>query len=159
MLGACPRNQLDEDENVETDSRSNGPRQEMVQHCEDFRSLLNTECRNRNKVFDDTSRRISSEVANQVTRNLDELKTDLNMQIMESEKSPIHETILPSLQSSLSGQNSRFGTNVDSRSSRLSRNTESRKHRSASETIANPNSIKSNHHPRSRDGFLKFFTQ
>ena len=55
MLGVYPRNQIDEeleDENVEIDSRSNGPRQKTVQNCEDFRSLLNTESRNEKEVTD-----------------------------------------------------------------------------------------------------------
>ena len=84
----------------------------IVQKCEYFRSLLNTECRNKNEVTDDTSRLNSSEVTNQVTRKQIELKRDLNMQIMESINSAIHGTIHPSLQSSLSGQISMFGTNV-----------------------------------------------
>ena len=53
-----------------------------------------------------------------------ELKRDLNTQITESINSATQETILPSLQSSLSGLNSGLGTNVDSRPNRLSRNTE-----------------------------------
>ena len=37
MLGNYPRSQLDGelDENVDIDSRSNGPRQDMVRNCED----------------------------------------------------------------------------------------------------------------------------
>ena len=66
----------------------------------------------------------------------------------------IHETLLPSLQGSLSGQNIMFGTNVDSRSSRPSRNTEGEKHQNAWRNIQNPTSIKSNNHSRSRDGSL-----
>ena len=155
MLSVYPRNQLDEeleDEIVEIDSRPNGLRQEMVENCEDFRSILNTECRNGNEVTDDTSRWISSEVTNQVTRKLDELKRDLIMQLMESINSAIHETMLPSLQSCVSGQNCSFGTIAYSGSIRLSRNAEGRKPKNAWENIANSNSINSSHHPRSRDG-------
>ena len=47
-----------------------------------------------------------------------------------------------------------FGTNVDSRPSRLSRNTGGKKHQNAWRNIQNPTSIKSNNHPRSRDGSL-----
>ena len=119
MLGVYPRNQLDEeleDENVEIDSSSNGPRLKKVQNCVDCRPLLNTICGNGNEFTDDTSRWISSEITNQETRKLDELKIDSNMHTIGSINSAKHETILPSLssQSFLSGQNSRFGTNVDS---------------------------------------------
>ena len=92
----------------------------------------------------------TTEISQRVTRKLDELKRDLNTQITESINSAINETILPSLQSSLSGQNSRFGTFVDSRSSRLSRNTESRKHQNARENTQIPMSMNFNDHPRSR---------
>ena len=39
MLGNYLRSQLDGelDENVDIDSRSNGPRQDMVRNCEDYR--------------------------------------------------------------------------------------------------------------------------
>ena len=156
MLGTYSRNHSDEesDENVEIDSRSNGPSEDMVRNCEDFKTLLNTENRSENGVAIDTTRFISTEISQQVTRKLNELKRDLKTQITESINSAIHETILPSLQSSLSGQKSRFGTNVDSRSSSLSRNTEGRKHQNAGENTQNPTSINSNHHPRSTDGSL-----
>ena len=49
MLGNYPENQSDVDlnENVEVDSRSNGTRTDMVRNCEDFRTLLASEDRNR----------------------------------------------------------------------------------------------------------------
>ena len=49
MLGNYPENQSDVDlnENVEVDSRSNGTRTDMVRSCEDFRTLLTSEDRNR----------------------------------------------------------------------------------------------------------------
>ena len=87
-------------------------------------------------------------------RKLDELKRDLTTQITESLNSAIHETVLSTLQSSLSGQISRFGTNVDSRSSGLSRKTEGRKHRNAWENTQIPISTNFTHHPQSRDGSL-----
>ena len=101
MLGVYPGNQSDDeigDENVDIDSRSNGPIQEKVQTCENFRALKNTENRNGNENLDDTNRRNNSKVTNHVTMKLGELKRDFNIQIMESTNSAIHETILPSLQ-------------------------------------------------------------
>ena len=89
-----------------------------------------------------------------MSRKLDELKRNLNTQITESINSAIHDSILPSIQNSLSGQNSGLGTNVDSRSSRLSRNTEGRKHQSAwGNTQSRVQSIPNNH-LHSRDSSL-----
>ena len=110
----------------------------MAQNCENFRSLSNTEIRNGTEDTDDTTMRINTEVKNQGTMKVDEMKRDLNLQIMKSINSPIHETILPSLQSSLSVQNSRFETNVDSTSSRQSRNTERIGHKRARERLLTP---------------------
>ena len=126
MLGNSPENQSDVDlnENVEVDSRSNGTRTDMVRNCEDFRTLLTSEDRNRCGTTMETNRLISEEISYQMNRKMDELKRNLDTQITESINSAIHDSILPSIQNSLSGQNSGLGTNVDSRSSRLSRNTE-----------------------------------
>ena len=110
----------------------------MAQNCENFRSLSNTEIRNGTEDTDDTTMRINTEVKNQGTMKVDEMKRDLNIQIMKSINSPIHETILPSLQSTLSVQNSRFETNVDSTSSRQSRNTERIGHKRARERLLTP---------------------
>ena len=49
-----------------------------------IRSLLNTENRSENGVTIDTTRLISTEISQQVTRKLDELKIDLNTQNTES---------------------------------------------------------------------------
>ena len=115
---------------------------------------MNTENRIENEVTIDTSRFISSEVSQQMSRKLDELKRDLNTQNTESISSAIHETVRLSLQNSLSGQNSGLGTNVDSRSSRLSRNTEGKKHQGAWGNAQNSIQINSNNHPHSRDSSL-----
>ena len=153
VFGTYSRYHSDEEleGNVEIDSRSNEPRQDMFRNCEE---LLNTENTSENGVALDTTRLISTEISQPVTRKSDELKRDSNTQITESINSAIHGTILPSLQNSLSSQNRRFGTNVDSRSSKLSRNTRDRKHQNACENTQNPTSINSNHHPRSRDSSL-----
>ena len=115
MVGNYPRSQLDDeiDENVDIDSRSNGSRQDMVRNCKEYRSQVNTESRSENGIATDITMLISTEISQQVTRKLDEMKRNLNTQITESINSAIHETVLPTLQSSLSDQNSRLGTSVD----------------------------------------------
>ena len=153
MLGNYPENQSDVDlnENVEVDSRSNGTRTDMVRNCEDFRTLLTSEDRNRCEMTMETNRLISEEKSYQMNRKIDELKRNLDTQITESINSAIHDSILPSIQNSLSGQNSGLGTNVDSRSSRLSRNTEGKKHQSVWENTKCRVQSNSNNHPQSRD--------
>ena len=55
----------------------------MARNRGDFISLLNNENRIENGVTIDTSRFISTEMSQQVSRKLDELKRDLNTQITE----------------------------------------------------------------------------
>ena len=156
MLGNYQENQSDIDlnENVEMDLRSNGTRTDMVRNCEDFRTLLTSEGRNRYEIPTETNRLITEEITSQINRKIDELKRNLDTQITESINSAIHDSILPSIQNSLSGQNSGLGTNVDSRSSRLSRNAEGKKHQSAwGDTHCRIHS-NSNNHPHSRDDSL-----
>ena len=156
MLGNYPDNQSDVDlnENVEVDSRSNGTRTDMVRNCEDFRTLLTSEDRNRCETTMETNRLISEEISYQMNRKIDELKRNLDTQITESINSAIHDSILPSVQNSLSGQNSGLGTNVDSRSRRLSRNTEGKKHQSAWGNTQNRIQSNSNSHPHFRDSSI-----
>ena len=139
MLRNYPENQSDVDlnENVEVDSRSNGTRIDMVRNCADFRTLLTSEDRNRCETTMEANRLNSEEISYQMNRKMDELKRNLNTQITESINSAIHDSILPSIRNSLSGQNSGLGTNMDSRSSRLSRNTEGKKHQGAWENTQN----------------------
>ena len=156
MLGNYSENQSDIDlnGNIEVDSRSNGTRTDMVGNCEEFRTLLTAEDRNRCEITVKTSRLISEEISHQMNRKMDELKRNLNTQITESINSAIHDSILPSIQNSLSGQNSGLGTNVDSRSSRLSRNTEGKKHQSAWGNPQNRVQSNPNNHPHSRESSI-----
>ena len=156
MLGNYQENQSDVDlnENVEIDSRSNGTRTDMVRNCEDFRTLLTSEDRNRCERPTEANRLITEEIACQMNRKMDELRRNLDTQITESINSAIPDSILPSIQNSLSGQNSGLGTNVDSRSSRLSRNTEGKKHQSAWGNTHCRVQSNSNNHPQSRDNSL-----
>ena len=108
MLGNYSGNHSDEElnKNPDLDSRSNGTRIDMVRNCEDFRTLLNPEDRTTGDISVETTRLITDEKTQQMLRKVDELKRDLNSQITESINSAIHDTILPSIQNSLSGQNS-----------------------------------------------------
>ena len=116
LLGNYPENQSDVDlnENVDVYSRSNGTRTDMVRNCEDFRTLLTSEDRNRCETTMETNRLLSEEISCQMIRKMDELKRNLDTQITESINSAIHDSILPSIHNSLSALNSGLGTNVDS---------------------------------------------
>ena len=127
----------------------------MVRNCEDFRTLLVSEDRIRCETSTETNRLISEEISYQMNRKMDELKRNLDTQITESINLAIHDSILPSIQNSLSGQNSGLGTNVDSRSSRLSRNTEGKRHQSAWENTKCRAQSNSNNHPQSRDKLIR----
>ena len=100
MLGNYPEGQSDIDlnGNVEVDSRSNGTRTDMVRNCEDFRTLLSSEDRNRCETSTETNRLISEEIPYQMNRKIDELKRNLDTQITESINSAIQDSILPSTQ-------------------------------------------------------------
>ena len=100
MLGNYPDNHSDEElnENIEVDSRSNGTRTDMVRNCEDFGTLLSSDGRIRSQIPAETTRFIADEIAQQMSRKLDELKRNLNTQITESINSAIHDYILPSIQ-------------------------------------------------------------
>ena len=156
MLGNYPENQPDVDlnENVEVDSRSNGTWTDMVRNCEDFRTLLTSEDRIRCETTMEANRLISEEISYQMNRKMDEPKKNLDTQITESINSAIHDSILPSIQNSLSGQNSGLGTIVDSRSSRLSRNAEGKKHQGALENTQNRVQSNLNNDPHSRDSSI-----
>ena len=155
MLGNYLENQSDVDLNEnEVDSMSNGTRTDMVRNCEDFRTLLASEDRNICETTMETNRLISEGISFQMNRKIAELKRNLDTQITESINSAIHDSILPSIQNSLSGQNSGLGTNVDSRSSRLSRNTEGKKHQSAWGNTQNRIQSNLNNHPCSRDSSI-----
>ena len=156
MLGNYPENQSDADlnENVEVDSRSNRTITDMVRNCEDFRTLLTSEDRNRCETTMETNRLFSEEISYQMNRKIDELKRNSDTQITESINSAIHDSILPSIQNSSSGQNSGLGKNADSKSSRLSRNTEGKMHQSAWGNTQNRIQPILNNHPHSRDNSI-----
>ena len=71
MLGNYPGNQSDDELNdiMEMDSRSNGTRTDtIIRNCEDFRTLLNTGNTTVNVVTVNTTRLISAEISQQVSR-------------------------------------------------------------------------------------------
>ena len=88
MLGSNSRNaekSNSEDRDTDADFGSNRPRPDMVQNSEIFMSFLNANSRENSEMTNETTRLINSEV----TKRIEELKNDLNSQMMESVSSAI----------------------------------------------------------------------
>ena len=90
------------------DSGSSRPQQNSNVIGEDFRSLLNTNSRENSEITVETTRMISEEIFNQMSRklNLDldtklKIRKGLNSQIHEAINSVMTETVLPSIQNTL----------------------------------------------------------
>ena len=104
MLGSYSR---DEEENIASenevnlDSGSSRPQQNSNVIGEDFRSLLNTNSRENSEITVETTRMISEEISNQMSRKLNEIRNGLNSQIHEAINSVMTETVLPSIQDTL----------------------------------------------------------
>ena len=107
MLGKYSRddkeNNISENE-VNLDSGSSRPQQSSNVIGEDFRSLLNTNCRENSEIAIETTRLINEEISNQMSRKLNEVKTSLNSQIQEAITAAITSTVLPSIQNTLEKQ-------------------------------------------------------
>ena len=104
MLGSYSR---DEEENIASEnevnlnSGSSRPQQNSNVIGEDFRSLLNTNSRENSEITVGTTRMISEEISNQISRKLNEIRNSLNSQIHEAINSVMTETVLPSIQNTL----------------------------------------------------------
>ena len=116
MLGSYSRedeeNKVSENE-VNLDSGSSRPQQSSNARGEDFRSLLITNSRENSEITFKTSRLISEEISNQMSRKLYEIKTGLNSQIKDAITAAITSTVLPSIQNTLEMQGRPNFTMVD----------------------------------------------
>ena len=128
MLGNYSRNELDSqlgEKETEIDLGSDGL-QAANPISEDIRSLINTNSREKSEITIETARLINNEITSQVTRKLDEIRSDLNSQILEVINSAITEKVLPSIQNVLGVQNPESDAIRDSQSCRLNRSPEDR---------------------------------
>ena len=124
MLGSYPRNELgnDSDRNGEIDLGSDRTRGDPLQNGEDFRSLLNSNSRENSESTVETMRLVNSEI----TKKIDELRRELNSQLVDVINSAITEKVLPDIRNMVSNQNPVFREEVDQRSSGLNRTTEAK---------------------------------
>ena len=101
------RNDQSENE-LNLDSGSSRPHQSSNLVGEDFRSLLNTNSKKNSEVAIETTKMISDEIANQVTRKFNDIRSSLNLQIQEAIITAITEKVLPSIQNTLNTQGRGF---------------------------------------------------
>ena len=88
MLGSYSKNELESnsvDRNDEMDHESDKIRQDLAQNSEDFRSLLNSNSRENSESTVETMRLVTSESSKQI----DGLRKDLNLQIIDTINSVI----------------------------------------------------------------------
>ena len=121
------------------DFGSDRTRPGVVQIGEYFRSLLNSNSGENSESTFETMRLVNSEVS----KKMDELKRDLNTQIVDTIISVIDEEILPNIQNTMTSQNPVFREEVDHRSSRLSRIAEGKRATNACKTNSKPISVNS----------------
>ena len=116
MLGSYSR--CDEENNISEnegnlDSGSSRPQQSSNVIGEDFRSLLNTNSRENSEITIETTRLISEEISNQMSRKFNEVKTNLSSQVQEAITAAITNTVLPAIQNTLETQGRLDFTMVD----------------------------------------------
>ena len=88
----------------------------MLHNDGEFRSFLNTNPNEISGLTIETSGAINSEISSQVSRQLEELKSDLNVLILEVINSAIAEKILPSIENAIRLTKTTLNTKWDLRS-------------------------------------------
>ena len=117
------RNEQSENE-LNLGSGSSRPQQNSNLAGEDCRSLLNTKSRENSETTIETIRIIGDEIASQVTRKFNDIRSSLHLQIQEAINTAITEKVLPSIENSLVAHGRANFTMEDHRSSGLQRNSE-----------------------------------
>ena len=100
------------------DPESERRQQALDQNEPNYRSLLNTNLSENSEITVETSRMINSEISNdsQMSRRIEEMKSDLNSQILEVINSAIEERILPSIENVIMSNREAKNTKWDLRS-------------------------------------------
>ena len=114
-VGSYSRNNEENDlgeNDMNLDSESSRPQRNSNVTGEDFRSLL-TNSRENSEAAIETTRLINEEIANQMSKKLNEMKTSLNSQIQNVITAAITDTVLPFIQNTLEVQGRANFTMVD----------------------------------------------
>ena len=97
----------------EMDLKSNRQDERLNQNDGDYRSYLNTYLSENSGLTVETSRAISSEISSQMSRKLEEMKSDLKLHILDTYNSAIEEKVIPSIENAIGGHNSAKNSNLD----------------------------------------------
>ena len=159
MLGLYSRNVIkrnQKERNIEADLESVGPRQNLDQNGKEIRSLMNTNITGNGEITIKSTGLISSEVTDQMTRKLDELKRTSNSQILETINSALNKKVLSSVQNTLERPGLRSRKNADLGSSRLNRNTGVKKRNKARENCPKSEAATSYHFQHSKESSVNY---
>ena len=121
MLGSYSINNEENDlseKDMNLDSESSRPQRNSNVTGEDSRSLL-TNSRENSEAKIETTRLINEEIANQMSKKLNEIKISLSSQIQNAITAAITDTVLPSIQNTLEVQGRANFTMVDQASNGL----------------------------------------
>ena len=86
MLGNYTNSEIREQEavdQIEIDPESRRRQQDLDQNEGNYRSLLNTNLSENSEITVETSRMINSEISSQMSRKMEEMKSDLNSHILD----------------------------------------------------------------------------
>ena len=119
MLGKYQEGDGVRDENLSNtdfDLESRRLQRETNSISRNFRSFLNTNTSEKSEITAETSGAINSEISSQMSRKLEEKKTDLNSHFLNAIDSAIEKKVIPSIRNALESQNSTENTNLYLRS-------------------------------------------
>ena len=120
MLGNYTNSEIREQEavdQIEIDPESRRLQQDLDGNEGNYRSLLNTNLSENSEITVETSRMINSEFSSQMSRKIEEMKSDLNSHILEVINSAIEEEkILPSIENVITSNREAKNTKWDLRS-------------------------------------------
>ena len=107
MLGTYSRKEVAELENnseAGLDLEPGRRQQSTSGTIDNFRSLLNTNLSENSEITTATNRIINSEISSQISRKLEEMKSDLNSYILEVINFAIEEKTLPSIENAVASK-------------------------------------------------------
>ena len=118
MLGNYQESDQVKDENVSDEDLGDSKRlqKETKSIRRNFRSLLNTDLSENSEITAETSRAINSEISSQMSKKLEEMKSDLNSHILDVINPAIEEKVITSIENAMGVQNPAESTNLDLRS-------------------------------------------
>ena len=122
MLGSYPGENYEvqeEKHEIEINSWSSRQDPELFHDDEEFRSNIDTNLSENSGLTVETSSAVNSKISSHVSRQLEELKSGINAQVLEVLNSAIAEKVLPSFGNSMRSTKTNLNAKRDLRSDRL----------------------------------------